>query len=488
MISDGGVSQTGLQRSQSFVDHRSSAPVQDTQLSGHVTRSQSVTDRHKSEHDADNASERTKRSSLTNGHIDENSRDSSKQSQNRRTSREEVKPPIPKSSNRHSSGHSSSVHTDTKISDRQSRHSDKGLRRSESDHFIDRIQQHKESETSLKKGGAASDYLKSKDISKVHIEPVSVSDNKEKEETKREEISRSGRPSGTVLIAEKKRQGSIKERASIFENSGQGDEKDVSDRSRNRTSQVLVSRAGLEKSKQDKLISVRRTRSFSAEPRRSYDRSDEKIKHANDKSSNRERKEEKAKDNRELLESDGNLKNKEKKKEKKSKIDSVDKFIDRKVKSSSNLFADNKDSEDKRVSPSLQWLAEKRKSLTTPNDVDKLLSTLDIEQAFSDILDAVEKFPEDKKAMDTLASADIPILEEEMSESSEMEEEVRPNKPPQMESSQSDTGVEVESITKRIDSTKDVDDEAELVQQGIVGIEKMEKGSAIQMEINTKGR
>ncbi|WAR02979.1 SMTN-like protein, partial [Mya arenaria] len=145
-----------------------------------------------------------------------------------------------------------------------------------------------------------------------------------------------------------------------------------------------------------------------------------------------------------------------------TRFDTDDNYVNGKVESQqkNNLTADVDDNT--RLSPSLQWLEEKRKSLTTPSDVDKLMSTMDIEQAFSEILDAVDKFPEEKALGEPVISADIPILEEELGESSEMEEDLNKNKKsePNLESSlssMSDNSAEVELITKGMDKEQESD-------------------------------
>ena len=62
-----------------------------------------------------------------------------------------------------------------------------------------------------------------------------------------------------------------------------------------------------------------------------------------------------------------------------------------------------------RLSPIIPWLEEKKKSSPTPNELDKLMSTMDIENAFSQILDAVEKCPEGTSTSEP-STPDIPIV------------------------------------------------------------------------------
>ena len=68
-----------------------------------------------------------------------------------------------------------------------------------------------------------------------------------------------------------------------------------------------------------------------------------------------------------------------------------------------------------RLSPNIPWLEDKIKSSPTPNELDKLMSTMDIEQAFSQILDDVDKFPvgNDKSEPTTPDTPIVPISEEE---------------------------------------------------------------------------
>ena len=74
-----------------------------------------------------------------------------------------------------------------------------------------------------------------------------------------------------------------------------------------------------------------------------------------------------------------------------------------------------KENNNDRLSPNIPWLEDKIKSSPTPNELDKLMSTMDIEQAFSQILDDVDKFPvgNDKSEPTTPDTPIVPISEEE---------------------------------------------------------------------------
>ena len=74
-----------------------------------------------------------------------------------------------------------------------------------------------------------------------------------------------------------------------------------------------------------------------------------------------------------------------------------------------------KEISNERLSPNIPWLEEKKKSSPTPNDLDKLMSTMDIEDAFSQILDAVEHFPvgTDTSEPPTPEAPIVPIVEED---------------------------------------------------------------------------
>ena len=83
----------------------------------------------------------------------------------------------------------------------------------------------------------------------------------------------------------------------------------------------------------------------------------------------------------------------------------------------SNLGATPKEKNSERLSPSIPWLEEKKKSSPTPSELDKLMSTMDIENAFSQILDAVEQCPgsTDTSEPPTPDTPIVPIAEEEHS-------------------------------------------------------------------------
>ena len=87
------------------------------------------------------------------------------------------------------------------------------------------------------------------------------------------------------------------------------------------------------------------------------------------------------------------------------------------------LNTTEKETKNDRLSPSIPWLEDKIKSSPTPNELDKLMSTMDIEQAFSQILDAVEHFPTgtDTSEPPTPDGPINPIFEEEGSSASGLE-------------------------------------------------------------------
>lgn len=175
-----------------------------------------------------------------------------------------------------------------------------------------------------------------------------------------------------------------------------------------RSSHILVSKAGVERDKQSRLVNLRRNRSHS-EPRRepgyhSKTVVDEKEVGSKKLDSSKEVEKQKIASKSEIT-LDGGSKNLAK--------EIKDSSVEPKVQENSR--------EDKRLSPPLLWLEEKRKSLNTTSESDKLLSTLDIEAAFSEILGAVDDIPE-KKAMMETATTEVPILEEDSCETSEMEE------------------------------------------------------------------
>ncbi|KAH3891521.1 hypothetical protein DPMN_015625 [Dreissena polymorpha] len=78
---------------------------------------------------------------------------------------------------------------------------------------------------------------------------------------------------------------------------------------------------------------------------------------------------------------------------------------------------------------------------------------MDLEQAFSKIL---EDIPDDKSVKECPMTADIPILEEEGSETNSMEEDMNRNRKniPSFECGQSDNSAEVENITTGLDHSR----------------------------------
>ena len=71
---------------------------------------------------------------------------------------------------------------------------------------------------------------------------------------------------------------------------------------------------------------------------------------------------------------------------------------------------------DSRLTPNIEWLEDKKRTIPTPNELDKLMSSMDIEAAFSQILDAVETTSANGDIEETIVP-ESPIMEEE-SESS----------------------------------------------------------------------
>ncbi|KAL4223476.1 hypothetical protein ACF0H5_016947 [Mactra antiquata] len=183
-----------------------------------------------------------------------------------------------------------------------------------------------------------------------------------------------------------------------------------------RNSHILVSKAGIERDKQNRLVNLRRNRSQS-EPRRETNNHSKPVIH--EKGSVAKKSDSDLDNVKPTIDTKGDdtLVTSSKKSDKGSK-DSEIKNINEQVTVKDNAETLN---EVKRLSPPLLWLEEKRKSLNTKSESDKLLSTLDIEAAFSEILGAVEDFPDQKVAMD-INSTDIPIVEEEASELAEMAE------------------------------------------------------------------
>lgn len=254
----------------------------------------------------------------------------------------------------------------------------------------------------------------------------------------------------------------ILEKCEIFENTNKTIEIDKSDSSRGRISHILVSRADVEKSKQNRLVSVRRNRSLSEEPRKQFERerdrglwdtrssrrgSENTTGKPAERESRRDRKTdpddkvvlEKTVDNTVNTAVDSSV---DKKCETKPDTVKSIKFDDKSVicgedryrkhsldvnKLPSNGLFNSDIEHDSKVNPSIAWLQEKRKSVPTPHDIEKLMSTMEIEAAFSEILDAVEKFPEEKSVVESVATVDGPIMEEG-SDSSGMEEDLNKNK------------------------------------------------------------
>ena len=132
-----------------------------------------------------------------------------------------------------------------------------------------------------------------------------------------------------------------------------------------------------------------------------------------------------------------------------------------------------KETNNDRLSPNIPWLEDKIKSSPTPNELDKLMSTMDIEQAFSQILDDVDKFPvgNDKSEPTTPDTPIVPISEEEScshessassieSANEEMDERKRTlnNESKHIDKViQDENSVSVEVLTKGVNETEGTD-------------------------------
>ena len=259
----------------------------------------------------------------------------------------------------------------------------------------------------------------------------------------------------TIVESENPKKKKILEKCEIFENGVKDSE---IDKSRGRSSSILVSRADVEKSKQNRLVSIRRNRSLSEEPRKQFERERDRGLWETRNSRRDSRKDpEDSKDKQENIVSRESRRDKktvfvetleeentgdivpDKKSKKLSDREKGISFHDKVVlnrddkhrkhsldvnKLSYNGLFDNE--HDSKLNPSLAWLKEKRKSVPTPHDIEKLMSTMEIEAAFSEILDAVETFPDEKSLVETVTAKDSPIIEEG-SDSSGMEEDLNKN-------------------------------------------------------------
>lgn len=189
-----------------------------------------------------------------------------------------------------------------------------------------------------------------------------------------------------------------------------------SDKTKTKATHILVSRADVERNKQNKLINLRRDKSNSESKINTTGNSTTTVVEQVQKVfSPKIDKQYSVVKNENKSEVDN----------KSIKINSKsDIKYDDKQDGSEHLHVNIRSEVDSRLSPCLLWLEEKRKSLTPSNDLENLLSTMEIEAAFSEILGAVEEFPDHKNGIE-IPSADIPILEEESCDSSEVEEDLK---------------------------------------------------------------
>ncbi|XP_052246464.1 muscle M-line assembly protein unc-89-like isoform X4 [Dreissena polymorpha] len=468
---DGAVGTNGLQRSQSFVLPKSSETVDigDTQPSSlNVTRSQSVTDKHKpsKENKQTSGEDKLHASSVTNGYLLETHSEKTKHSQH--SSSEDLKPPIPKSVHKKSIS-ISNFDADKGQSELKHKQSETPKRIAARKSVEDNLNS---IETSELKNNRKSSYYEKEQTVKTELNSADLKDNNSGVILNGSNKGRSFELfKDTVTKLEDQKKNRVKDRCEIFENASyvekQSNAIDHIERSRGRTPNVLVSRTDIEKTKQDKLVSVRRIRSLSEEPRGPKDRQcDQKrdvVKETHERSLkkffkanlenethvklNNYTKPVRTETTEDLSEKEKHFKNKSSK-----DIDKVvAAHIEKKVEA--NVLSSSSHEIDKILSPSLQWLEEKRKSLTTQSDVDKLMSTMDLEQAFSKIL---EDIPDDKSVKECPMTADIPILEEEGSETNSMEEDMNRNRKniPSFECGQSDNSAEVENITTGLDHSR----------------------------------
>ena len=229
----------------------------------------------------------------------------------------------------------------------------------------------------------------------------------------------------TVTKLENQKKNRILEKCEIFEKADNKEsvtkvqpeihkEEIRNDKTKSKNQHILVSRADVERNKQNRLVNLRRNRSNS-EPH---------IKSPNSFKKSQEDKGD-ITDNTVECDSDNkSVKNSDRFKVVEEIVDGdteLDVKIGNKV-NQSNKHLNATHDNDNRLSPSLLWLEEKRKSLPLSKDIDKLMSTMDIEAAFSEILGAVEEFP-DQNDVTEVQATDVPILEEENCDSSEKEED-----------------------------------------------------------------
>ncbi|XP_053375508.1 titin homolog isoform X2 [Mercenaria mercenaria] len=288
----------------------------------------------------------------------------------------------------------------------------------------------------------------------------------------------------TVIKLENQKKNRIFEKCEIFEKAGRKEsdrkvkEHDIdNEHAKSKASHILVSRADVERNKQNKLVNLRRDRSNS-EPQIWSVHSDT--------SSAKEGKQGSSK-NIDKTDTDRSCKThavtKDIDKRLKRDLQSNIKGQDRKFgKSEKQLNTTHE--KDSRLSPSLLWLEEKRKSLPLSKDIDKLMSTMDIEAAFSEILGAVEEFPEQNDMTD-ISSADVPILEEDSCESSEMEEDLKKHTSNDINGEKVQNEPKMDVSVKKDTESNEIIDTAEIKLKNV--IEASENGSsAIQQNSGIK--
>ncbi|XP_060584855.1 muscle M-line assembly protein unc-89-like isoform X3 [Ruditapes philippinarum] len=446
---------SGLQRSQSFILQRSSEPVVNGDGHGksNALRSQSVTGKHDT--DKTNGQVHAKsQGTVTNGDVVHNKNEVLKRSEV--DSGEHI---VAKPVQRHSSFNAGRWKESEKLSEevtnnlknlRESVFQNKAacesglLKRSTSQ--VSNVQDITESNGRLRHSESDRIRKKSGDTDIINTVPNDKCDNSQRS-FKRSSSNESGKESSqnktgvslsdskkpvdflkeTVTKLENQKKNRILEKCEIFEKADKKKsvnevkpsnrkEEINNDKGKSKGHHILVSRADVERNKQSKLVNLRRDRSNS-EPH---------IKSVSSGTSSKKNKPDVI-DKTNKCESDNSNVTTVKSSER-SLVEEVvdgntelDVKIGNKVSDSNNHLTASPEN-DTRLSPSLLWLEEKRKSLPLLKDIDKFMSTMDIEAAFSEILGAVEEFPEQNEVSDVLTT-DGPILEEENCDSSELEED-----------------------------------------------------------------
>lgn len=427
-ISEG--TQSALQRSQSFVHPKLSDQVtnQTAQNGQTVLRSQSVTD--KCVHSNVVLTKDIKGStcsSLENGDISHHTKEKNIHS---KVKSKESKPPVPRTVHRHSSlretRQKGSENSD-KVVDTKSENTIACVSRSSVNEL--------KSVVNGKVENAESDHIKSGNTDGTSDLPDDKHDNdglsdkpSSKDSVKHLTQSKNSRSTSyrkhfeflkdTVSKLEGFKKKKIFEKCEIFEKAVvRNSDKEVTsvfqkldsktEKTKPRTPHILVSRADVEKNKQNKLISLRRDRSKSA-PQVHLKHLSTNTNIANKQNAHKSKR---SLENEEItkLNSDNLIVNSGLEIKDTAKCCELNKHLDPATEI------------DSRLSPSLLWLEEKRKSLPLSNDIDKLMSTMDIEAAFSEILGAVEEFQEQNDT-EELETSNIPVVEEDNCNSSEMEE------------------------------------------------------------------